>query len=326
MIITRTPYRISFVGGGSDLPAFYTKTPGSVVSVTMKRYMYLTLHPTFNPKEIKLKYAKTEIVTNVNELEHPIVKAVLKKLQIRGGIEITSVGDIPAQTGLGSSSSFTVGLLKALYILRGEYKTKEEIAEEACEIEINTLKETIGKQDQYAASFGGLNQFTFLPDGKVETNSIFLEYKKRVKLEKSLLLFYTGLTRSASSVLREQSSNLQKKSSSREIMEKMASLATPLREELERGNIDSMGEYLHENWILKKSAASTISSGAFDKIYDKARNNGAIGGKILGAGGGGFFLFYVRPKDQDKLKMALKLQCLPVEFDFQGSKEIYVHE
>src|SRR5579859_4302357 len=208
MIVTRTPYRASFVGGGSDLEAFYHRANGSVLSVALKQYMYITVHACFDPSEIKIKYNKTEIVHDVEEIEHPIVKAVLKRLHIKGGVEITSVGDIPAQTGLGSSSSFTVGLLRALYMYRDIYRSKEEIANEACEVEIDMLHEPIGKQDQYAASYGGLRQYIFKKSGDVEVIPVSMSPSDLLSLEGSLVLVYTGQIRKASSILAEQKNNI----------------------------------------------------------------------------------------------------------------------
>lgn len=324
MIITRTPYRISFVGGGSDLAAFYTNSPGSVLSTAFTQYMYITVHTNFNGKEIKLKYNKTEIVSRVDDLEHPIVKAALKHMDIQGGIEITSVGDIPAQTGLGSSSSFTVGLLHALAAYKGIKKSPEDLAHEACYIEIETLREPIGKQDQYAAAYGGLNQFVFNSDNSVTTIPVSISKKNLKLMEQSLLLFFTGRTRKASNILTEQQKNIATDIKKKKTLQKMVDMVTPLKESLEKGNIASLGEYLHENWLLKKQLASTISDIQIDDLYTKARDAGAIGGKILGAGGGGFLLFYCPPEKQSNLINALGLKHQRIQFDFDGSRTVYI--
>lgn len=323
MIITKTPYRISFVGGGSDIQAFYEHNDGSVISACIRQHMYITLHPSFNPKEYKIKYNQIEVVSTIDAIEHPIVKAALQHVPIDHGIEMICVGDIPAQTGLGSSSSFTVGLLRALYAYKGITRTKEQIAQEACEIEINDLHEPIGKQDQYAASFGGLNQFIFHRNGAVDAIPITMNPQKLEELQQSLILIFTGRTRAASTVLAQQTKNLQSSQEKRDILKKMVDLASPLREDLERGNIDTLGEYLHQNWILKKQLATNISDDEIDVKYSIARKAGAIGGKILGAGGGGFFLFYCPPMLQRNVIAALNGQIVPISFDFQGSKEVY---
>lgn len=322
MIITRTPYRVSFLGGGSDIAGFYEKTSGMVISTSIQQYMYISVHPSFNPRETRVKYSKIESVENIEDLEHPIVKAVLKKLGVEG-VEISSIGDIPAQTGLGSSSSFAVGLLQAIHAYKGEVVTKEELAKEACEIEIEILREPIGKQDQYAAAFGGLKQFTFNSNGSVTVDPVLVPDAKRKELEESLLLFYTGVTRSASKVLEEQSKNIASNQDKAQALQRMVGMVPDLRAELESGNIDSLGRYLHEGWEIKRSLASSISSSDIDAIYKKARDLGAIGGKILGAGGGGFFLLYCPKAKQENLIKNLDLKYLPVKFDEEGAQIVY---
>ena len=287
--------------------------------------MYISVHPSFNPRETRVKYSKIESVENIDDLEHPIVKAVLKKLDVQG-IEISSIGDIPAQTGLGSSSSFAVGLLQALHAYKGEIVTKEELAREACEIEIDILREPIGKQDQYAAAFGGLQQFTFNSNGSVGVDSVLISNAKRKELEESLLLFYTGVTRSASKVLEEQSQNIASNQDKAQALQKMVGMVPNLRTELESGNIDSLGRYLHEGWEIKRSLASSISSSDVDATYKKARDLGATGGKILGAGGGGFFLLYCPKAKQENLINGLGLKYLPVKFDEEGAQIVYPHK
>lgn len=313
MIISKTPYRISFVGGGSDMSAFYEHKVGMVLSTTVKQYMYITVQPSFD---------SNEVVYNASSVSHPIVRAVLEKLDIQHGLEITSIGDIPARTGLGSSSSFTVGLLNALYFYQKKTKTKEQIAKEACEIEIKILKEPIGKQDQYAVAYGGLNQFIFNKDGTVEIIPLVISMSKKKLLEKSLLLIFTGVTRKSSDVLLEQQKNIKNNVRKNKILQIMVDLVSPLKKELEKGNIDCLGDYLHQNWILKRQLASKITNPDIDYIYNKARKLGALGGKILGAGGGGFFLFYCPIVKQPNLIKNLGLKSLPVLFDDEGSKVI----
>jgi D-glycero-alpha-D-manno-heptose-7-phosphate kinase len=322
VIITRTPYRVSFLGGGSDIAGFYENTPGMVISTSIQQYMYISVHPSFNPRETRVKYSKIESVENIEDLEHPIVKAVLRKLNVQG-VEISSIGDIPAQTGLGSSSSFAVGLLQAIHAYKGEVVTKEELAKEACEIEIEILREPIGKQDQYAAAYGGLKQFTFNSNGSVDVDPILISDVKRRELEESLLLFFTGITRSASKVLEEQSKNIATDQDKAQALRKMVSMVPDLRAELEKGNIDSLGRYLDEGWEIKRSLASSISNPDIDETYKKARSLGAVGGKILGAGGGGFFLLYCPKAKQEHLIKDLGLKHLPVKFDDEGAQIVY---
>lgn len=322
MIITRTPYRVSFLGGGSDIAGFYKKTPGAVISTSIQQYMYISVHPSFNPRETRVKYTRIETVENIDDLEHPIVRAVLKKLNVHG-VEISSIGDIPAQTGLGSSSSFTVGLLQAIHAYKGKRISKEALAQEACEIEIDILGEPIGKQDQYAAAYGGLRQYTFNSKGSVDVEPITLSNIKRTELEESLLLFFTGITRSASKVLSEQSKNIANNQGKENALRDMVNMVPALRTELERGNVESLGKYLHEGWEIKRGLASSISSSEIDETYQKARELGAIGGKILGAGGGGFFLLYCPKAKQRHLIAELGLKRLPVKFDQGGAQIVY---
>jgi D-glycero-alpha-D-manno-heptose-7-phosphate kinase len=322
VIITRTPYRVSFLGGGSDMASFYEKMPGMVISTTIQQYMYISVHPSFNPRETRVKYNKIETVENIDELEHPIVKAVLKKLSVQG-VEISSIGDIPAQTGLGSSSSFTVGLLQAIHAYKGENISKEDLAREACEIEIDILREPIGKQDQYAAAYGGLRQFTFNSDGSVAVDSVTVPKSKKEELEESLLLFFTGVTRSASKVLAEQSKNIASDQDKAGALRRMVNMVPSLHDDLENGNVESLGKYLHEGWQIKRGLASSISNSEIDETYQKAREIGAVGGKILGAGGGGFFLLYCPKAKQQRLIAELGLRYLPVKFDDEGAQIVY---
>ncbi|MBQ2405142.1 MAG: GHMP kinase [Lachnospiraceae bacterium] len=322
MIITRTPFRMSFAGGGSDIASFYEKHGGCVLSTTINKYMYISVHPSFESMDTVLKYSQTEIVNDVNEINHKYFKEVLNMLRI-SGVEITSTADVPAGTGLGSSSSFTVGLLHALYSYKGKFVSKEKLAQKACEIEIEHLKNPIGKQDQYAAAYGGLNYYQFNKDGSVFVEPIIMKNSMYQQLEKNLMMFYTGQLHSASKILKEQSGNIT--SGDKEANQlRMCELARELKDELQHNNIDAMGEILHEGWTLKRTLANGISNPVIDEYYDVAMKHGAIGGKLLGAGGGGFLLFYVPEKRQQEVRLALNLTQMPIALDTQGSAVIYV--
>lgn len=322
MIITRTPFRMSFAGGGSDIASFYGKHGGCVLSTTINKYMYISVHPSFELKETVLKYSQTEVVDDISKIDHKYFKEVLDMLRI-SGVEISSTADVPAGTGLGSSSSFTVGLLHALYSYKGKFVSKEKLAAKACEIEMDRLKNPIGKQDQYAAAYGGLSFYQFNKDGSVFVEPVIMRSELYSQLERNLMMFYTGELHSASAILKEQSANIT--SGDKEANQlKMCGLARELREELQHNNIDAMGEILNEGWNLKRTLASGISNPEIDEYYDTAIKHGAIGGKLLGAGGGGFLLFYVPENRQQEVRIALGLQQMPFSFDYQGSAVIYV--
>lgn len=322
MIITRTPFRMSFAGGGSDIASFYGKHGGCVLSTTINKYMYISVHPSFELKETVLKYSQTEVVDDISKIDHKYFKEVLNMLRI-SGVEISSTADVPAGTGLGSSSSFTVGLLHALYSYKGKFVSKEKLAAKACEIEIDRLKNPIGKQDQYAAAYGGLSFYQFNKDGSVFVEPVIMRSELYSQLERNLMMFYTGELHSASAILKEQSVNIT--SGGKEANQlKMCDLARELRDELQHNNIDAMGEILNEGWNLKRTLASGISNPEIDEYYDTAIKHGAIGGKLLGAGGGGFLLFYVPENRQQEVRIALGLQQMPFSFDYQGSAVIYV--
>jgi len=324
MIITKTPFRISFVGGGSDLREFYEHQIGAVLSVTINKYMYISSHYFFDEDKIRVKYSKTETVSHLDDLDHPIVRETLKKFNIKGAIEISSNADIPAGTGLGSSSAFTVGLLHNLYAVSGQYVSKELIAKEACDIEINQLKEPIGKQDQYASAKGGLNIIKFYPNDHVEVLPIHLPKDIYKGLHHNLLMFYTGAQRKTSEILSEQKNNMNS-DEKRKILSQMVELVFKLQEALYVGDLHQFGELLHRNWILKQQLAQNISNPRINQLYEKAIQNGAVGGKLLGAGGGGFLLFYCEPYNQKRLRDAmLPLRELHFKFDNDGSKIIYI--
>ena len=323
MIITRAPFRVSFCGGGSDLPSFYEKYGGCVLSTTIRKYMYLTIHNSFFKDQIVLKYSKTETVNRFEEIEHRIFRQCLSDFDIRG-VEISSMADIPSGTGLGSSSSFTVALLHLLHTYKGEYVSKYKLAKDACAVEIEKLGEPIGKQDQYAAAFGGLNFIEFLPNGFVNVEPVIMSAESYHRLEDNTLMFYLGGTHSASTILKEQSANV-KTADKAEVQKQMCALTRTLKEELQQNRIDAMGELLHENWMLKRSLASGISNPLIDDVYERARNAGALGGKLLGAGGAGFMIFYVKDENKEAVRKALsELREMDFEMDNSGASIVHV--
>jgi D-glycero-alpha-D-manno-heptose-7-phosphate kinase len=327
MIISRTPLRVSFAGGGTDLPAFYEEEPGAVVSTAIDKYIYITTNKKFD-SSIRASYSLTEIVETAAELKHGLIRECLKMAGIGRGIEITSISDIPSSgTGLGSSSTYTVGLLNALYAYVGRHAAPGRLAKEACEIEIDLLGNPIGKQDQYAAAFGGLRYIQFNPDGTVFSDPIVCDPSTKRKMEDRLLMLYTGTTRSANAILSQQSANTRSEAGKRNILRKMKAQADACRSALEQNCLDEFGELLHEGWLLKKDLASGISNPTIDDWYDRAKKNGAIGGKILGAGGGGFLLLYAHPEHHDLLQEALpELKRTKFLLEPQGSKIIFVEE
>jgi D-glycero-alpha-D-manno-heptose-7-phosphate kinase len=327
MIISRTPLRISFVGGGSDLAAFYSHEPGAVVSTAINKYIYITVNPKFD-RNIRASYSRTEIVEHVDELQHELIREGLKLTGIEGSIEITSISDIPSQgTGLGSSSTYTVGLLNALYAYQGHLAGAERLAREACMIEIEQCSHPIGKQDQYIAAYGGLKYIRFNPDESVFTDPIVCSPQARQGLQKRLLLLYTGLTRRSQSILTEQAKNTEQDESKRLSLRRMVALAEQLRDALVKNDIDGFGEVLHAGWMEKRRLASGITRPCIDEWYETARAHGAVGGKILGAGGGGFLLLYAPIDRHREICQALpELRPIPFHFEPQGSKLIYVEE
>ena len=324
MIITRTPFRVSFAGGGSDLPSFYRRHEGCVRSMTINKYMYVSIHPTFNRDETVVKYSQTEIVRDVRAVQHPIARQLLPDYGI-DGVEIVSTADVPAGTGLSTSSAYTVGLIHALNAFRGKLCSQERIAREACELEIEKLGEPIGKQDQYGTAVGGLKFIRFKSDDSVEVEPLAVSRQKLSELEGNLLLFYTGLTHSAGEILQEQNKNVAGEDKKFQNLVKMTELAYELREAVVAGKLDDFGRILNENWLLKRELASQISNDKIGKYYDLAMANGALGGKLLGAGGGGFLLFYCPKEKQKRLRSALSdLWELPFAMESSGTKIIYV--
>ncbi|MGB8645929.1 MAG: GHMP kinase [Anaerolineae bacterium] len=327
MIISRTPLRISFAGGGTDLPAFYTQSAGAVLSTAITKYIYITVNEKFDQK-IRASYSVTEMVDRPDELKHELIREALKLVGIEGGIEITSISDIPSSgTGLGSSSSYTVGLLNALYAFIGFHAEPERLAREACQIEIQLCGKPIGKQDQYIAAYGNTQFIQFNPDDSVYVDPIIYDREAKKRLQASLLMLYTGMTRSADGILREQSEKSQQDEAARQSLTVLSQLARQLRQALQSGDVDCVGQVLHEGWLEKKKLASGISNSKIDDWYERALANGALGGKLLGAGGGGFLLLYARPERHPDIIQALpELRSIPFHFEPQGSKIIFVQE
>ncbi|MBV8254347.1 MAG: hypothetical protein JO154_17240 [Chitinophaga sp.] len=317
MIISRTPFRISFAGGGSDLPSYYLKYGGAVLSTTIDKYTYLSMHPYFAENKIFLKYSSNEYVDNINDVKHPLIREIFRHFDIRG-VDFNSSADIPSGTGLASSSAFAAGLINLCAAYKGIYINKEDIAALACDIEIERLMEPIGKQDQYACAVGGLNFIQFHENEKVTVEKIHLGAEMQDKLDNNLLMFYLGKTRSAGSVLKEQKSNIES-SKKLDNLHKMVKLAYDLRQELLSQNIDALGEILHTGWMYKKELASGISDEAIDSNYDLAMKNGALGGKLLGAGGGGFLLFYVNSEEKKAAVRSALSHLMETEFRFENS-------
>jgi D-glycero-alpha-D-manno-heptose-7-phosphate kinase len=323
MIITKTPFRVSFCGGGSDMPNFYRKYGGCVLSTTINRYMYLTIHPYFYENQTAIRYSQIEIVDNIKNIKHSIFKQVLNDMGI-SGVEISSTADVPSGTGLGSSSSFTVGLIHTIHCYQGKYISKEEIAMEACRVEIEELGNPIGKQDQYAAACGGLNFIEFNRDDTVTVSPLVLRPGLKKELENNLVMFYTGITHDANAILSEQRKNIVSQEDKTNNLIKMCELARNMKASLEEGNLSDFGEILNEGWIRKREMASGISNPKIDELYECAMANGATGGKLLGAGGGGFLLFYCEKDKQGKLEETLGLKRFDFKFEHDGTSIAHI--
>ena len=323
MIITRAPFRVSFGGGGSDLPSYYRKFAGCVLSASINKYIYLDIHPFFDERRIQLKYSRTENVDAPGLIKHPIFRSVLDRFSL-SGVELTSTADIPSGTGLGSSSSFTVALLQCVYAHMGVHRSKAALANEACEIEIGELGSPIGKQDQYAAAFGGLNFIRFEPDDSVFVEPVTLSREKISEFNSRLVMFYTGITRDSNEILEEQGRAMEAGNGRVETMHKMVRVAGDMRACLQQGCLDPFGELLHESWLLKRSLCDQISNQRIDDLYELARSAGALGGKILGAGGGGFLLLYCPPEKQPSLLQKLGfLKHFPFFLESGGTQIVY---
>lgn len=326
MVITRTPLRVSFVGGGSDLPSFYREYGGAVVTTAIDKYIYVTVNKKFD-SGIRLAYSKHEEVSSSEDIEHPLVRAALNYVGLTGGVEITTIADVPSRgTGLGSSSSFTVGLLHALNAYLGNHMSAEKLGSDSCRVEIDICGGPIGKQDQYAAAFGGFNYITFNSDDSVIVSPIICRKETIEQIRRNLLALYTGIPRSASTILRQQIEALAASRRKQRVLQRMVYLAAMLRDELHRNNVDAFGEILHENWELKKSLVDSISTPEIDAWYVAARSAGAIGGKILGAGMGGFLLLFAPESSHGAITAALPaLRPINISFEPLGSRVIFYH-
>ena len=321
MIITRSPLRISLGGGGTDLPSYYRKHGGFVLSAAINRYVYITINEAFRPRII-LKYSRLEDVERWEEIQHPIIREALKLTGIMGPyLEIVSLSDIPAGTGLGSSGSFTTALLRALHTMKRNFVPPKELAEQACHIEIDVLKEPVGKQDQYISAFGGITCFEFLPDDAVITEPLKIAAETLANLEDSLLLFFTGASRSAAEVLRDQ--DVRTREDVAEMLENLhltKQLGHESRDALVNGNLRKFAELMHIHWEHKKKRSPGMSSSFIDEMYELARAHGALGGKLIGAGGGGFLMLYTENKT--RLRSAMRnagLREVRMQFDFSGT-------
>jgi D-glycero-alpha-D-manno-heptose-7-phosphate kinase len=323
MIISRTPYRVSFFGGGTDYHTWYEEHGGAVLSTTINHYIYLSvrhLPPFFNFKN-RIVWRMIEETGTLEDIQHPAVRAVLEYMGSRHGIEMHYHGDLPAQAGLGSSSAFTVGLLNAMFALRGVMSSKLNLACEAVHIERDLLKENVGVQDQIAAAYGGFNRINILPNGEFSVHPVVLPRERIIDLQQNLLMFYTGVSRSASSIAAEQ---MKTAPSRKAELETMRLLVDDAVEVLNRGSLEDFGRLLHETWQLKKSLSSAIAPDFINDIYDRAMKAGALGGKLLGAGGGGFILFYVPfHKHASVLEALNELLLVPFEFENDGSRIIH---
>lgn len=323
MIVSKTPLRMSFVGGGSDLPAFYREEEGAVLSTSIDKYIYICVNTKFDGR-IRISYTRTEDVERRQEVTHPLVREALDLVGIDGGIEIASMADIPSKgSGLGSSSTYTVGLLNALYAYRNQFASKEKLASQACEIEINRCGEPIGKQDQYAAAYGGLNLIRFHPDESVSVDPVICKPSLLQELEDSILVFFTGRTRSASAVLVNQSEAIRA-TDRRMLVRRMVQLAFEMKEQLESGRLENLGKLLDENWRLKAQLTSGITDPQIDALYAAGIANGAMGGKLLGAGNGGFMMFYAPKERHARITAALSdLEPVKFRFDLAGAQIVF---
>lgn len=320
MIVSRAPVRFSLGGGGTDLPAYSDVHGGFLVAGAINKFCYVSANRRFY-KSIRLMYAQSQTVYSVDEIEHPIFREALRFVGIPDSIELVSIADVPGNSGLGSSSTFTVALLNALHAFKSEYLSTDQLAREACTIEQDILKEPVGKQDQYIAAHGGLTAFTFHPDGRVDAEPLEVSPEIVDELERSLLIFYSGIERKASEVLAEQGKNIAAMSSdAMERMHRIKALGYDTKKILLSGNLDAYGDLLHEHWTNKRRLAKNMTDPTIDEHYEAARAAGAIGGKLMGAGGGGFFMFYVRPHERRKVYDAMVARGLrPMRFHFESS-------
>ena len=317
MIISRAPVRIAMGGGGTDLPSYYEKFGGFLLAAAINKYVHILLNRRFE-ESIRLSYSKTEIVDDIRQIEHSIFRESLKYAGVKKQVEIVSIADVPSNCGLGTSSTFTVALLNALYSYKREYHPLQELAERACHIEINVLKEPIGKQDQYASCFGGFNAYTFNKDGTVDVEPVAISDGAFVELQNNMFLFYLNKKRSAGDILKDQ--NRKTKQNNDNVIDrlhKIKEIGHYTRKILEKNKIDDFGDLLHEHWLLKRGISSKISDDFIDEVYESARKNGALGGKVIGAGGGGFVLFYVPGNKAAFISSMKKFGLNPTWFAFE---------
>jgi D-glycero-alpha-D-manno-heptose-7-phosphate kinase len=325
MIISRTPFRVSLVGGGSDMPNYYRQAPGRVLSFAITSYMYVTVSPRFD-ESVRVAYTETEIVDDFEALRHKLIREAMRLTGVTKGVEITTIANIFAGTGLGSSSALAVGVLHALHAYRGEYRTKAQLCEEACRLEIEILGAPIGKQDQYAAGNGGINVIQFNADETVFVEPVVCDRRIREQLEARLLMFYTGMRGDNTAILGKQSSVVGEKAEKRRILSEMVALVDPLQSALVAGDLGSVGTLLHENWLLKRSLTAEIANERIDSLYEAGLAAGATGGKLLGAGGGGFLLFYCEEFRQESLRRAMHERGLgefKTGIEMQGSSIVH---
>ncbi|HTL48847.1 MAG TPA: kinase [Verrucomicrobiae bacterium] len=326
MIISRTPFRISFFGGGSDYPAWYSKYGGKVIGTTIDKYCYISCRylPPFFTYKHRIVYSNMEYVNDLSEIKHPAVKGILETLKVDRGMEIHHDGDLPARSGLGSSSSFTVGLLHALHALHGKFISKRDLANEAVHIEQEVLKENVGSQDQILAAYGGFNMIEFHQGGTYDVQPVILPKERLTEFQQNLMLCFTGITRIASTIAKAHIDNLEKRKREIQMMQQMTHEAISILQS--SSQIDEFGKLLHEYWNYKKSLSDKVTTPEVDEIYTAALEAGALGGKLLGAGGGGFMLFFAKPEAQQKIRERLKkLVHVGFRFEFSGSK-IVIYE
>jgi D-glycero-alpha-D-manno-heptose-7-phosphate kinase len=324
MIISRAPVRLPLGGGGTDLPSYYEKHRGFLISATIDKYVNILINRRFQ-NEIRISYSKTEITDNVNQIKHNLFRECMKYTEVTKNVEIVSVSDVPSNSGLGTSSAFTVSLLNALYTFRKEQSSKSSLAKDACDIEIGILKDPIGKQDQYSSAYGGFNAYMFNKE-RVNVKPVKISEKNLLKLQTNLMLFYFDKSRKAGDILREQN-KLCKKNDIKTIdrLNIIKEIGVLSKDRLESGDLSGFGELMDKHWNIKKSISKNISSSAIDEIYSFSKKNGALGGKIIGAGGGGFFMFYsdTPEKLQTAIKKKFDLKQLNYKFEFKGAEIIY---
>jgi len=327
MIISKTPFRMSLFGGGTDYPDWYRQHGGAVIGTTIDKYCYLSVRylPPFFEHKHRVVWSNIELINEIADIRHPAVRSILEEMGFEEGMEITYNADLPARSGLGSSSSFSVGLLNALNALKGRMVSKDELAKEAIRIEQDVIKEAVGSQDQIWAAYGGLNRIEFHRDGSFDVAPMILSNENRKNLQSSLMLFFTGFSRYASQIAQKQIENFDKKQNELQTLGQLADEATSILQG--NGNmVDELGTLMHDAWNLKRELADGVTTPAVDGIYNAGREAGALGGKLLGAGGGGFMLFVVKPEDQSKVRERLK-DLIHVSFDFDtGGSKIVVFE